>query len=222
MKREIKNKLIEISGYLICMCILLGVAYFSGYLKGFTAKDFSDMYNRITYELSQSKTMQSQKSDISKTRTIGSRNSSKYGDYQAAKIPTAVIRGVNSSRTWLAIFNSNNKTVFYLYDSNNDSFDSSIKNYIINNKLSSNYTIYSYQKNYFSGMRVGDGGASKICDSLQECNKVRQKAADYSTTAEFMKYCGATMCIINPSKNEYVRIKDRKSATKVLEDLRNW
>ena len=41
-------------------------------------------------------------------------------------------------------------------------------------------------------------------------------------SAEFLKYCGKTMCIINPSKGEYVRVKTRNSAIKMLDDLQNW
>ena len=79
-----------------------------------------------------------------------------------------------------------------------------------------------YGKDDFSNLRLGEVGPSKICNSLQECNQVRQKASDYSTMAEFLKYCGKTMCIINPSKGEYVRVKTRNSAIKMLDDLQNW
>ena len=222
MKKEYKNKLIEIGGYCTCLTIILAIGYFSGYLKGFAPDDFVNAYEQITTDLSKSSAVKNTNVSFSRTKSIGSKTTSTYNDYQAARIPVAVIRGVNTSRTWTEIFNYHNKTVFYLYDKQDDSFDSSIKNFVNNGVLSSKYTVYSYRKDDFSNLRLGEVGPSKICNSLQECNQVRQKASDYSTMAEFLKYCGKTMCIINPSKGEYVRVKTRNSAIKMLDDLQNW
>lgn len=222
MKKEYKNKLIEIGGYCTCLIIILAIGYFSGYLKGFAPDDFVNAYEQITSDLSKSSAVKNTNVSFSRTKSIGSKTTSTYNDYQAARIPVAVIRGVNTYRTWTEIFNSHNKTVFYLYDKQDDSFDSSIKNFVNNGVLSSKYTVYSYGKDDFSNLRLGEVGPSKICNSLQECNQVRQKASDYSTMAEFLKYCGKTMCIINPSKGEYVRVKTRNSAIKMLDDLQNW
>lgn len=222
MKKEYKNKLIEIGGYCTCLIVILAIGYFSGYLKGFAPDDFVNAYEQITADLSKSSAVKNTNVSFSRTKSIGSKTTSTYNDYQAARIPVAVIRGVNTSGTWTEIFNSHNKTVFYLYDKQDDSFDSSIKNFVNNGVLSSKYTVYSYGKDDFSNLRLGEVGPSKICNSLQECNQVRQKASDYSTMAEFLKYCGKTMCIINPSKGEYVRVKTRNSAIKMLDDLQNW
>ncbi len=132
-----------------------------------------------------------------------------------------MLRGVNNTGAWTQIFNSYNKSVFYIYDDKNNEFDNSIKSYIANDTQNS-YSVRSYSKSEFNSLRVGDIGPSKICDSLQECNQVRQKASDYSSMAEFLKYCGSILCVINPAKNEYVKVKNRQSATKVLNDLKNW
>lgn len=40
MKKELKDKIIEIASYLICLAIILAIGYFTGYLKGFTPSDF--------------------------------------------------------------------------------------------------------------------------------------------------------------------------------------
>lgn len=106
MKKEYKNKLIEIGGYCICLTIILAIGYFSGYLKGFAPDDFVNAYEQITADLSKSSAVKNTNVSFSRTKSIGSKTTSTYNDYQAARIPVAVIRGVNTSRTWTEIFNS--------------------------------------------------------------------------------------------------------------------
>ena len=221
MNKETKNKLIEVCSFCACLIVLLGIAYFSGVIKGFAPQDFTNAYNELFSNFSNSAFVRNNNVSISKTQSRGSKNSAAYNNYQIARIPESVLRGVNNTGAWTQIFNSYNKSIFYIYDEKNDVFDNSIKNYVASDTQNS-YSVHSYSKNEFNNLRVGDIGPSKICDSLQECNKVRQKASDYSSMAEFLKYCGNTLCIINPAKKEYVKVKSRQSATKVLNDLKNW
>lgn len=221
MNKETKSKLIEVGSFCVCLIVLLGIGYFSGILKGFAPQDFANAYNELFNNFSKSSFVKNNNISITKTKSSGTKNSAVYNDYQIARIPDSVLRGVNNTGAWTQIFNSYNKSVFYIYDDKNNEFDNSIKSYIANDTQNS-YSVRSYSKSEFNSLRVGDIGPSKICDSLQECNQVRQKASDYSSMAEFLKYCGSTLCVINPAKNEYVKVKNRQSATKVLNDLKNW
>ena len=73
-------------------------------------------------------------------------------------------------------------------------------------------------------MNLGNYGSDKICNSLEECNAVRQRASDYSSMTSFLNYCGRTMCVFDPSTQKYVRLKNRnnKQAAQMLNDLRYW
>lgn len=222
MKKEIKGKLKEIGSYGLCLVVILGVAYYSGILKGFAPKDFENAYTQITTDLSQTSTVKNSNINISRTSSKGSTRTTSYNNYQVAKIPTSVVRGVKEEHYFTEIFNPTAKTIFYFYDTPMDSFDSSVKNFVSNGKISGKYRIYSYSKNDFNRLHLGSVGPSKICDSFQECNEVRQKAADYTSMSEFLKQCGRTMCIINQSRGEYIRLRNRNNAIKILDDIQNW
>lgn len=88
--------------------------------------------------------------------------------------------------------------------------------------LSSKYNIVSYTPTSFGSVRLGDIGPSEICKNLQECNANRQKASDYITLSEFLKQCGRTACIINPTESEYIRLNSRNIATSAIYSLQNW
>ncbi len=221
MKKEVKNKIIEISSYLICLAIILAIGYFTGYLKGFTPNDFENAYYKITYDLSNTEFFKNQNIKFLQKNNRNN-NSSRYSEYRVNRIPEAVIRGVSSAGVWANIFNSNKKTVFYIYDDNSNSFDNSIKNYVNNGVLSSKYNVVSYTTSSFGSVRLGDIGPTEICKSLQECNANRQKASDYTALSEFLKQCGRSVCIINPTKSEYIRLNSRNIATSAIYSLQNW
>lgn len=223
MKKEVKDKLIEVGSFIICVAILLGIAYYTGFLKGFTSADFQDAYNNTMYNLNKS-VAKSQKINLLDTSSKNGKSVAKYNSYQPQLIPRAVIRGVDSSGAWKQIFYSDKKVVFYIYKSSESEFNNSIQNYLSSASKRNQYELYAYSDSTFGSMRRGDVGPSKICDSLQECNAVRQKASDYSALSEFLSRCGATMCIINPSAGQYIRLKNKNSgqAVKVLFDMAKW
>lgn len=222
MKKEVKNKLKEIGNYGLCIAIVLGIAYYTGILKGFAPSDFENAYKQITTDLSQSPTIKNNNINLGNTTSKGSTRSTSYNNYQVAKIPIPVVRGVNAEHYFTEIFNPSTKTVFYFYDKPMDTFDASIKNYLSRGQISSKYRILAYSKSGFKNLHLGTYGQSKICDSIQECNAVRQKATDYTYMSEFLKSCGRTMCIINQSKGEFIRLRNRDNAIKILEDMQNW
>uniref|UniRef100_UPI00402932FF hypothetical protein n=1 Tax=Candidatus Stercorousia sp. TaxID=3048886 RepID=UPI00402932FF len=54
MKKEIKDKLIEVASFCICVVVLLAIAYFTGFIKGFTVSDLQDSYNELVYNFANS------------------------------------------------------------------------------------------------------------------------------------------------------------------------
>lgn len=224
MKKEVKDKLVEAGSFLACVAVILGIAYFTGFLKGFGAKDFVDAYNNLTSNLSNSSFGKNAGTSVIDKSSGNSGRNETYEGYQTALVPAAVLRGINTTHLWSFLFNSSKKTVFYIYDDSSSDFNNSVQNYLSTKKNKNAYSVYGYTKNSFSSMNLGNFGSSEICNSLEECNAQRQRASDYSAMTEFLKYCGKTMCVFNPSTQKYVRLKNRnvQNATQMLNDLRYW
>lgn len=146
-----------------------------------------------------------------------------YKNYRPRIIPDNVLDSSRYSNTWQNIFNSNRKVVFYLFDEN-DNFHSSLYAYFSNNQLYKYYNFEPYSKNAFNNMRNGSIGPSKICNSMEECNKVRENASNYTMLTNFLSNCGKTMCIFDPGKSQYIQLKKRNAndAEHMLEGLKNW
>ena len=224
MKKEIKDKLIELASFCICIVVLLAIAYYSGFIKGFTGTDFKDSYNELIYNLSNNVSKNKLDTGLFNTNNSYKRQISTYKGYQPMRIPDDVLRGVYSSRAWENVFNSNKKVVFYVYNNSQIEFNNSITNYLSSETKGKYYNLITYTESNFESMRLGDIGPSKICDSFEECNAVRKKAIDYSALSEFMKQCGRYMCIINPQQKQYVKLQNKNSsqAVKMIFDLINW
>lgn len=222
MKKEIKDRLTEVVSFFICLVILLAIAYYTGFIKGFSVADFQNTYNKMVYDIANSASKSGIRTDLFNTTNANTRRISSYNNYHTMKIPQEVLRGVKSSPTWKNVFYSNKKVVFYIYNDSQISFHNSITNYITTK--SKYYNLISYTESSFANLREGDIGPSKICNSWEECNAVRQKAVDYTTLSEFMKRCGEYMCIINPSKQEYVKLNSKNSgqAVKMIYNLKDW
>ena len=221
MKKEVKSRLFESVCFLICVAFLFVAAYFLGFFKNYSLANIQRTYNDIVEELSDdAKNLFSSRG----TRNTRTAKSSSYNEYRIQHIPVAVIRGTNSSGAWKNIFYSNKKIVFYTYDIDNINFHNRLKSFLKREKIEKKYSLMAYEINAFNSMRVGDTGPSKICDSLEECNAVRQKAADYSYMAEFLKLCGKTMCVIKPRTKQYVRLNNKNyaNASLMLQKLIDW
>lgn len=224
MKKEIKDKLIEIVSFFICLAVLLAIAYYSGFIKGFSVSDFQDAYNRLVYNFTNSASKSDVKTDLFDTSNKNTKRISSYKNYHPMRIPEEVLRGVDTSGVWKNVFYSNKKVVFYIYDESQLNFHNSIANYLSTNTKAQKYNLVAYSENSFNSMHLGDFGPSKICDSLEECNSVRQKAADYTALSEFMQRCGRYMCIINPNRQQYIKLSSKNSgqAVQMILELMNW
>ncbi len=223
-KNEMKEKLADIASFFACILVILAIAYFTGFLKGFGVKDFADAFNNLGANLSNSSLGKNAGKNYKNTGSKNSGNNETFEGYQVARIPEAVLRGVKTSHLWTFLFNSNKKVVFYIYDDSSAAFNSSVQNYLSTKKNAQIYSLYAYTNRSFSSMNIGNYGASKICNSLEECNEQRQRASDYSLMSSFLKYCGKTMCVINSSSQKYIRLtnKDSNKATQMLNALKYW
>lgn len=224
MKKEIKDKLFEVISFFICLAVLLAIAYFSGFIKGFAIEDFQNAYNKVVYNIMNSASKNSEKTDLFNTNNGSGKNITTYKNYHPMRIPESVLRAVKASRSWENVFNSNKKVVFYIYSDSQKDFHNSVSNYLSTSSKSSTYKLVAYTDSRFDSLHLGDIGPSKICNSLEECNAQRQRATDYTTLSEFMKQCGKYMCIINPQENQYIKLKSKNSgqAVKMIYDLINW
>ncbi len=220
------EKLKEIFGFVVCIFVLLSIAYFTGFLKGFAPSDFQEAFGNLTNNMDSKAYSSRDKFSFLGTADNKKQTVKKYESYQPNIIPEAALRGSKNSNVWTQIFNSDKKVVFYTYK-NSDSdleFRDKVNSYLSSKEMRSNYILFDYSQKDFNLVRQGEVGPSKICDSFEECNKVRQKAADYSLLYEFMRRCGDTMCVINNEKHQYVRLKskDAYDASIMLNTLLKW
>lgn len=212
MKKEILK---EIGCYAGCIAFILLSAYISGFFKETSNETLSTTVVNSVKATGIEQYINQERSTRKKVTV--------YKNYRPRIIPENVLSGSQASGIWRNIFNSNRKVVFYLYD-NNDDFHSELYSYFVKNKLISFYNYEPYSLNAFNNMHNGTMGPSKICNSIEECNKVREKASNYTLLSNFLSNCGKTMCVFNPAKNEYVQLKKRNitEAEHMLQGLKNW
>lgn len=212
MKKEILK---EIACYAGCIAFIAGSAYFSGF---FNETSYQSLSNTVVNNVKATGIEQYINQERSPRKKV-----TVYKNYRPRIIPNNVLEGSRTSRTWQNIFNSSQKVVFYLYD-RNDEFHSELYTYFSKNRLYAFYNYEPYSLDAFNNMRNGSIGPSKICNSMEECNKVRENASNYTLLTNFLSNCGKTMCIFNPAKNEYVQLKKRNitEAEQMLQGLKNW
>ncbi len=216
------NKLKELSAFLVCIAAILGLAYYSGILKGFAPKDFQNAFNDLGSTIS-GNVKSSGAAKYLATNPEDRVSAAVYKSYRPMIIPANVLKGSETSRSWTNIFNSNKKVVFYLYD-DSDNFNSEIISYANRNKLGKYYDFQQYSRKGFAHYNMGGTGPSKICNSLQECNEMREKASNYSLLVNFLEQCGKTMCVVSPYKKQYLILKRRNAseANQLLEGVKLW
>ena len=230
MDNKMKDKLKEAGSFVLCAAVLLGIGYYTGILKGFTPQDFKTSYQKMEHNLSKKVQGGGARERILSSNNSTSQKSASYKNYRPRTIPETVLRGVYESNTWVNIFDSDKKAVFYLYDPTgsdqrlSEDFHFRMTNYLNNEDNRPYYNNFAITSSQFKNIKAGMIGPSKICNSLEECNNQRKSASDYSNMAEFFRRCGQTVCIINPYNNTYVILKDRNfaSAVHTLDNLREW
>ncbi len=224
------NKLKEVLIFFVCVGIILGAAYFTGFLKGFTVSDFKDAYDNIATIVSSGVKSLGVSEMMSTETTAGNQNTTIFKNYKALPIPASALKGHQDSRAWNNIFNSPQKVIFYIYDNDDKNpkyskdFHNQISSYFDKTKMSRFYNIEPVTLYYFDKLNWGNTGPDKICNSFQECNEYRERAANYSMLSDYLRRCGKTMCIINPRNNQYVMLKTRNAAEaiKMINSIRTW
>ena len=216
---KLNGKVVETINFLICLGVIIGIAYYTGFLKELSLENLNRAVRTIGSDMTSKKTSGTAK----RTRVA----STEYKNYKPMYIPPDIIKSSYQTKTWTRIFSSDKKIIFYIYSETSDGplskdFHYDLSSYVYSN--SRYYNIAPYSESEFNSVRTGDIGPSKICDSIAECNEVRKKAANYSLLAEFFKRCSRTMCIINPKKGQYymLRSRDSRKAVQILNDLKNW
>lgn len=217
MKKQIKDRLTEVASFIVCLIIIYAVVINTGILKGFQPIDFDTAFAQIKGVFNGEL-----KSDTNPTSVGSQRDIAKIRDYQPNRIPDSVLSGADYSGTWANMFRAQQKVVFYIYDNNSSDFNHRVQSYILDS--GSSFTLKAYEQQEFNNIRVGLNGPTKMCNSLEECNRQRKNASDYTSTAAFLKMCGKTMCVINPSKRQFVSLKSKNStdAVNMLRALENW
>ena len=218
-KDQLKGKLQDFVVFIICIGAILGIAYYTGFLKGFTPADFQDAFNRIVKNAPNAP-------QISKTsRGVSTR----YNGYTPSRIPKEVLRGSKNSRVWQNIFYTNKKTIFYVYSDNSTQvnstdFHNNIQNYLSKSSARSSYNIVAQPYYLYKNMLTGAVSSYSICNSLEECNAQKQRATDHSAMSNFMDRCAKTMCIFNPQKGQYVVLKTKNynDAVNMINKIKNW
>lgn len=220
-KDVIIDKLKDLLNFLICVAIILAIAYFSGFLKGFTPADFQEAFSNLTGSVPQK--------GAGNVQTRG-QHGVRYNNYLASKIPDNVMRGAKSTPAWYNVLTASGKSVFYVYDDDpsnttyHPDFHLAMQKYISKSPVKTKYNVYAYPLYMFKNIKTGEVGPDKICNSLEECKAQRQKAVDYEALQSFFLRCSKTMCVINPQRGEYVVLKKRDyaSAVQMLNGLANW
>lgn len=212
---NVKEILKEIACYTGCILFILIFVHCTGFLNA-SSKGFS--HAAVVYVKSSGI-----EDLINQEKSTRRKSVTSYKNYRPKIIPRSVLEGAKNTYLWGNIFSQNRKVVFYLYNTN-DSFNSEILSFMSRNNLGVNYSVQAYLTENFKAMQNGSYGSSKICNSLEECNAVRQKANDYSILTNFLANCGKTMCIFDMNKNQYLQLKTRdlKQAENMLLDLKNW
>lgn len=206
-------KLQEIGSFLACIVVILAVAYFSGFLKGFTPADFQDAYYNIASNFNK---------EINVKNSNGNRTALRYGSYRPNNIPKELYATVNDSGFWRNLLYTNKKVVFYIYDKDLK-FHNQIQNYLAGNP-GKYYSLEAVNQYYFDKLKWGYVGPSKICDSIAECNDQRKKALSSTIANDFLRQCGKGICVFNPSNKQYVMLRNQKpdAAIKMLDELIYW
>lgn len=205
-KDVIVEKFKDLFKFVICIAIILGIGYYTGFLNGFAPQDFKDAFSKVFYNDSVPA----------------------YGNYQPSRISKNAMKGTEVLPVWRNMFNTNKKVVFYIFDENSPTdqdFHRSMQLYL--NKTSTmrnRYNFEAYSIRGFKHVPLGEGINNGVCNSFDECKEQHQRAADYSSLASFLERCGKTMCVIYPRKQQFIKLKKRnaRDAVIMLNGLRNW
>ena len=217
------NRLKETLSVFSCVGLLIGIGFYTGFFKEYNFSYFQNLFKGTSSDISSIK-------DNFKFGNINSTQTSRIQNYRTTNIPQDVLKGAELSGNWPNIFRSSKKVIFYVYDDRgsnlaysgdfhrlvSESFGKSTLNRYYNFEPSDYYIFRNYN--------VGITGSTQMCNSLEECNAMREKASKRAAMQMFLDRCAKYVCIINPKKQEYIMLKDRNANDTInaLNTLKNW
>ena len=217
----------EVFGVLACIGLLVGLGYYTGFFNDFNLENF---FKTTSSDVANLKTDMTSNKNNKKNFHIGGEKMSKFGNLRANNIPNDVYKGAELVRGWDRVFKGNKKVVFYAYDNSGKNvayagdFHNKLTNAFNQNHLSEYYNFEPMDYSIFRNYYVGISTATKICNSLEECNKVRQTANYKATFQMFLDRCAKAFCVINPEKQQFLLLRNRNvdEAMNVLINAKNW
>ena len=221
------EKLNEFFGILACLGLLIGLGYYTGFFNDFS---FEKLLKTTSSDVANLKTDMSSKKDKKNSFHIGGERMSKFGKYRANNIPNDVYKGAELVRGWDRVFKGNKKVVFYAYDNSGRNvayagdFHNKLTDAFNQNHLNQYYSFEPMDYSIFRNYYVGISTATKICNSLEECNNVRLAANYKSTFQMFLDRCAKAFCVINPEKQQFILLRNRNvdEAMNILINAKNW
>lgn len=171
--------------------------------------------------------------------TVGDKNITTYKpDFLPKPIPEEVLKGAKENEFYYYMFfNPNKRYITYLYNKkstspkDSESFHNQIESYIRSDLVAGSYKntalndigIEAYERRILEFNEAANY-VPKEGDSKHHKDKMLDKKAEIDAVKRFIRECTKTMCIINPSTNEYVKIskRDINMAKKTLKDYELW
>ena len=217
----------EVFGVLACIGLLVGLGYYTGFFNDFNLENF---FKTTSSDVANLKTDMTSNKNNKKNFHIGGEKMSKFGNLRANNIPNDVYKGAELVRGWDRVFKGNKKVVFYAYDNSGKNvayagdFHNKLTDAFNQNHLSEYYNFEPMDYSIFRNYYVGISTATKICNSLEECNKVRQTANYKATFQMFLDRCAKAFCVINPEKRQFLLLRNRNvnEAMNLLINAKNW
>ena len=211
--------------FLICIAVLVGLGFHFGIFNSQFGNNLSVSFNEFLNSFQTTQTDKKSSGSASSTRARAM-----YNGVRTSHIPQKVVNGVSASYQWNSIFKASKKTIFFVYDNNsalysNQQFYNSVNSFLSSNNYNRYYQLVALDTNSYSSMKsAGDIGASKICDSIEECKAQADKASNHTAAATFVDRCAKNLCIVNPRKMDYIIVRNPniKTTSEFIEKLKNW
>ena len=229
-ERIMSEKMNEALGVIACIGLLIGLGFYTGFLDDFSFKNLESFFKTASSDVSNIKSDMASNKSSKKNFHIGGERMSKFGNYRANNIPNDVFKGSELVRGWDRIFKAKKKVVFYAYDNSGKNvayagdFHNKLTEAFNKNNLGEYYNFEPMEYYFFKNYYVGISSATKICNSLEECNTVREIANYKATFQMFLDRCAKAFCIINPEKQQFILLRNRNvdEAMNVLINAKNW
>ena len=204
----------DILSYVVIVALFAVAGYHAGLFNNFNFSGFQNSLKSASYNVSNSNNKLMAKQNQSAQQVRG---------YKPNNIPDEVIMAAKASKNWDSLFFGHKKVIFYIYDDGNMAFKDVLSKYLSDTGLNRYYDLMALNRQGYKANSVS-AYTTKICNSIEECVQVRNKAANHTLLTNFMDKCAKTVCIFNPNKKQYVTLRERKFSElkNLLSILKTW